>query len=278
MPATRAAPYRDWPTLQHAAAHCRALRDPVAKAGDTHAAFALFSRGALPLADASNWPSIPDAADVGRPGCPRLVAPRQLASRGLGSPEGRAAFLHAIAHIEFNAINLAWDAVLRFPGMPAAYYADWAACADDEARHFELLRTPGVRPPAATSMRTTGCGNGQKTAGDCLERIIQCRACSSARSGRDAGDDRQLTQLGDGATVAILSDPARGVAHRRRRALVPPPLRAARPQRRSRPSSNSCVATPATCCAAPQRSARRAAASRMPSWTPLPVWMRRVPP
>lgn len=140
MPATRAAPYRDWPTLQHAAAHCRALRDPAAKAGDTHAAFALFSRGALPLADASNWPSIPDAADVGRPGCPRLVAPRQLASRGLGSPEGRAAFLHAIAHIEFNAIDLALDALWRFPGLPLDFYRQWLQVAHEEATHFGLLR------------------------------------------------------------------------------------------------------------------------------------------
>lgn len=208
MPATHAAPHRDWPTLQHAAAHCRALREPAAKAGDTHAAFALFSRGALPLADASNWPSIPDAADVGRPGCPRLVAPRQLASRGLGSPEGRAAFLHAIAHIEFNAINLAWDAVLRFPGMPAAYYADWAACADDEARHFELL---------AARLADFGHAYGdfdahnglwemaEKTAGDCLERMALVPRVLEAR-GLDVTPAMigRLTQLGDGATVAIL--------------------------------------------------------------------------
>ncbi len=49
--------------------------------------------------------------------------------------------MHAVAHIEFNAINLAWDAVYRFRGMPDAYYRDWASCAHDEARHFAMLST-----------------------------------------------------------------------------------------------------------------------------------------
>ncbi len=77
----------------------------------------------------------------GRPALPRLVPPRDLARRGLGSAEGRAAFIHSIAHIEFNAIDLAWDAVYRFRGLPQAYYADWVAVANDEARHFTMLRT-----------------------------------------------------------------------------------------------------------------------------------------
>lgn len=75
----------------------------------------------------------------GRPPRPQLVAPRQLAQRKLGSPEGRAVLLHAVAHIEFNAINLAWDAVYRFGGLPADYYRDWASVAVDEARHFQLV-------------------------------------------------------------------------------------------------------------------------------------------
>jgi uncharacterized ferritin-like protein (DUF455 family) len=77
----------------------------------------------------------------GRPERPRLVHPRELSKRGLGSPQGRAAFIHSIAHIELNAIDLAWDAVYRFRGLPAAYYADWVGVAGDEARHFQLLRT-----------------------------------------------------------------------------------------------------------------------------------------
>lgn len=54
--------------------------------------------------------------------------------------EGRAALIHALAHIEFNAINLALDAVWRFAGMPDKFYADWLKVADEEAYHFTLLR------------------------------------------------------------------------------------------------------------------------------------------
>lgn len=197
-----------WPSLQHAAAHCCALGDPAQKLAATHAAFAAFSAGALPLANDADWPAIPPVAQVGRPQRPNLVAPRQLAARGLGSPEGRAAFLHAIAHIEFNAINLAWDAVLRFPGMPEAYYADWAACADDEARHFELL---------AARLADFGhvygdfdAHNGlwemaEKTAADCLERMALVPRVLEAR-GLDVTPAMidKLTALGDPATVAIL--------------------------------------------------------------------------
>ena len=56
------------------------------------------------------------------------------------SPAGHAALIHAIAHIEFNAINLALDAVYRFRGMPLDYYADWLQVAEEEAYHFSLLR------------------------------------------------------------------------------------------------------------------------------------------
>lgn len=75
-----------------------------------------------------------------RPARPQLVAPAALASRAVGSSEGRAALLHALAHIEFNAIGLALDHLWRFAGMPADYYRDWARVAGEEALHFELLR------------------------------------------------------------------------------------------------------------------------------------------
>lgn len=75
----------------------------------------------------------------GRPDSPRLVAPRELVRRRLGSQAGRMALLHAVAHIEFNAINLALDAVYRFSGMPDAYYEDWVSVALDESRHFAML-------------------------------------------------------------------------------------------------------------------------------------------
>ncbi|HGG58928.1 MAG TPA: ferritin-like domain-containing protein [Gammaproteobacteria bacterium] len=88
-----------------------------------------------------------DAADPpkaipepGRPGRPELVSPRDLPRRGLASREGRAAFIHALAHIEFNAINLALDAAYRFRGLPWAFYRDWLTVAAEEARHFQLLQ------------------------------------------------------------------------------------------------------------------------------------------
>jgi uncharacterized ferritin-like protein (DUF455 family) len=76
----------------------------------------------------------------GRPALPRLVSPKDVPTRSAFTVEGRAALLHAIAHIEFNAINLALDAAWRFPDMPAAYYRDWLRVASEEALHFTLLR------------------------------------------------------------------------------------------------------------------------------------------
>ena len=76
----------------------------------------------------------------GRPTRPSLVNPAALASRKLSHPEGYAALLHALAHIELNAIDLAWDAVVRYAGLPAAWYRDWAAVAGEETTHFSLLR------------------------------------------------------------------------------------------------------------------------------------------
>lgn len=75
----------------------------------------------------------------GRPEKPELVAPRLVKRRSMITPEGRAILIHALAHIEFNAINLALDAIWRFADMPAAYYADWLQVAGEEALHFSLL-------------------------------------------------------------------------------------------------------------------------------------------
>src|SRR5690349_19535231 len=126
-------------SLFAAAQRCLAEAEPAAKVALTHEAAAAFRAGALSIpGDAP--PPAPIAAP-GRPVKPRLVHPRDVPQRGMGTVEGRAAFLHAIAHIEFNAINLAWDAVYRFRGMPAAFYADWVGVADDEARHHALLST-----------------------------------------------------------------------------------------------------------------------------------------
>jgi uncharacterized ferritin-like protein (DUF455 family) len=80
------------------------------------------------------------ANEPGRPERPRLVPPRELQRRSTATAHGHAALIHAIAHIEFNAINLALDGLCRFPGLPAAFYADWLHVAAEEAKHFSLLR------------------------------------------------------------------------------------------------------------------------------------------
>jgi uncharacterized ferritin-like protein (DUF455 family) len=123
--------------LHAAAKRCLDCADPVEKVRLTVDTWDALLAGAL-RPDESSPPAEP-IASPGRPGLPRLVSPRALSQRGLGSQEGRAALVHAIAHIEFNAINLAWDAVYRFRGKPAEYYRDWASCAHDEARHYTML-------------------------------------------------------------------------------------------------------------------------------------------
>jgi len=78
-----------------------------------------------------------------RPGLParlRLVDPLSVPRRRVGSEAGKRAFVHALAHIELNAVNLAWDCVLRFRDMPRAFYDDWIGVAAEEAAHFEMLR------------------------------------------------------------------------------------------------------------------------------------------
>ncbi len=121
-----------------AAFGCLRAASPEDKLAYTFAAAEAFARGELAI-DADAPPPEPIRMP-GRPERPRLVHPRELPRRGFGSDEGRAAFIHSIAHIEFNAIDLAWDAVYRFRGMPAEYYADWVQVAQDEARHFAMLR------------------------------------------------------------------------------------------------------------------------------------------
>lgn len=77
----------------------------------------------------------------GRPDKPQLLSPKEMPKRrSAGSNAARIAMLHAIAHIELNAIDLAWDIILRFgKSMPIDFTNDWIKVADDEARHFELL-------------------------------------------------------------------------------------------------------------------------------------------
>ena len=80
-----------------------------------------------------------DIHEPGRPDKPELVLPKFLKKRGIGSQHGRNHLMHAVAHIEFNAINLALDAVYRFADQPKQYYADWLRVAAEEAKHFGLV-------------------------------------------------------------------------------------------------------------------------------------------
>lgn len=105
--------------------------DPAAKARQARALHAALLAGHARLEAARRFAAPP--ALPGRPARPELVEPRLLRRRSMRSPQGRATLLHALAHIEFNAINLALDAVWRFAGMPDAFYADWLRVAAEEA-------------------------------------------------------------------------------------------------------------------------------------------------
>lgn len=113
------------------------MADPQAKAAAARELLARSEAGGRLDPHAALVPSKPVP---GRPPRPTLVPPAQVPQRSPFTPAGRAALLHAIAHIEFNAINLALDAAWRFAGLPDAYYRDWLRVAGEEALHFSLLR------------------------------------------------------------------------------------------------------------------------------------------
>ena len=165
-----------------------------------------FTRGELTIPD--DAPAPEPIHMPGRPASPRLVHPRELPRRGFGSNQGRAAFIHAVAHIEFNAIDLAWDAVYRFRGMPAQFYSDWVLVARDEARHFRMLRTRLLA--LGHDYGDFDAHNGlwemaEKTAHDGLARMALVPRVLEAR-GLDVtpGMIVKLRALGDDATAGIL--------------------------------------------------------------------------
>jgi uncharacterized ferritin-like protein (DUF455 family) len=193
-------------SLFDAARDCLDADTPDTKVAMTAAAAAAVARGELAIpADA---PPPRPIGMPGRPGRPKLVPARALPQRGFGTPEGRAGFVHAIAHIEFNAIDLAWDAVYRFRSLPQAYYADWVGVASDEARHFTLLR--GRLRQLGRDYGDFDAHNGlwemaEKTADDGLARMALVPRVLEAR-GLDVtpGMIVKLRALGDDATAAIL--------------------------------------------------------------------------
>jgi uncharacterized ferritin-like protein (DUF455 family) len=182
------------------------LCDPAAKALAAQALLAAARDGSGRIDPAAVLAE--PGALPGRPPRPNLVAADQVPRRSPFTLEGRAALLHAVCHIEFNAINLALDAVWRFPGMPEAYYRDWLQVAAEEALHFTLLRE---------HLATLGHGYGdfdahdglwrmtEATRGDIVARMALVPRTLEAR-GLDATPPMQakLAKAGDARAVAIL--------------------------------------------------------------------------
>ena len=189
-----------------AARRCLLECDPQRKVALTRTCAGEFLEGRL--ADAAPSTDLGPIDAPGRPQRPCLIEPRKLPQRGLGSAEGRAALVHAIAHIEFNAINLAWDAVHRFRDMPPAFYRDWVAVAADEARHFALLSTRLAELGHAYGDFDAHNGlwdMALQTADSCLRRMALVPRVLEAR-GLDVtpGMIARLRAVGDFATVEIL--------------------------------------------------------------------------
>ncbi len=190
--------------LRHRALALLCLDDPAAKANHTRQ---WFNDPAALSIDAAA--ALPEPAGLpGRPARPQLVSPAKVPRRSLHTPHGRAALLHAVAHIEFNAINLALDAVWRFANMPDAYYREWQRVAAEEAHHFTLL---------SEHLATLGCAYGdfdahdglwtmvEKTKHDIVARMALVPRTLEAR-GLDAAPPMQakLAQAGDPRAVEIL--------------------------------------------------------------------------
>lgn len=195
----------DFQDIFSAARACLLAREPDEKLRLTELAAKAWGTGRLPIGAATDAEAVDEP---GRPEQPELVAPRELPVRKLTSDEGRAAFIHALAHIEFNAINLAWDAVHRFRAMSQEFYGDWIRVAREEAYHFGLLRE---------RLRSLGheygdftAHNGlwemaQKTAFDPLVRMALVPRVLEAR-GLDVtpGMMQRLRDIGDTETADVL--------------------------------------------------------------------------
>ena len=151
---------------------------------------------------------MPGNLEPGRPEKPVLVHPGKVKRRRLNTDRGRLALVHAVAHIEFNAINLALDAIWRFRGMPRQYYEDWLLVAEDESRHFGWLQ--GRLEAMGSHYGALPAHNGLweaavKTAADPLPRMALVPRVLEAR-GLDVtpGMITRLQAAGDDETVAIL--------------------------------------------------------------------------
>ncbi|MCO4088242.1 MAG: ferritin-like domain-containing protein [Limnohabitans sp.] len=188
-------------SLRTAALAPWAQTDPVLKAQTT---LALDLRLPVVADQALQAPS----PAPGRSARPELVPHTQLKAKSMSTPEGRAMLVHSIAHIELNAIDLALDVVWRFAGMPDDFYTDWVRIAQEEAKHFTLLRKHLVDMgfdygdfPAHNTLWDMA----ERTRGDLLARIGIVPRTMEAR-GLDAspGVKNKLVSVGDHRAGDIL--------------------------------------------------------------------------
>jgi uncharacterized ferritin-like protein (DUF455 family) len=181
-------------------------RDPATKAARARA---LFDAARAQPSRIDPRAEFAEPGDLpGRPERPALVEPSSLKRRSMQSDAGRAVLLHALAHIEFNAINLALDAVWRFPSMPQDFYLDWLKVAAEEAHHFSLLsaRLADFGHAYGDFPAHDGLWDmAQRTRGDVLARMALVPRTLEAR-GLDASPPirKRLAQAGDHASAAIL--------------------------------------------------------------------------
>ncbi|MET0519258.1 MAG: ferritin-like domain-containing protein [Burkholderiaceae bacterium] len=193
--------------LRRCALDILCIADPQAKAAAARALQAAGQRGELELDSAQEIARPPGLP--GRPERPRRVPTLQVPKRSPFTPAGRAALIHAIAHIEFNAINLALDAVWRFAGMPREYYFDWLQVAGEEALHFGLLHEhlQGLGHAYGDFDAHDGLWTmAEKTSGDVLARMALVPRTLEAR-GLDATPPLQakFARAGDQRAVEILA-------------------------------------------------------------------------
>ncbi|SET59967.1 ferritin-like domain-containing protein [Oceanicella actignis] len=193
-----------------------ACAEAVLREGDARAKAALARRAAAAwLAGREAGAPMPvgraDPPDFpARPARPELRPPREMPRRRGGTQAGRAALLHAVAHIELNAVDLHWDVIARFAHipMPPGFYDDWVRAADDEARHFNLLADRleamgsfyGALPAHAGMWRAAS-----DTAHDLMARLAVAPMVLEAR-GLDVtpGMIELFRKAGDAETVAAL--------------------------------------------------------------------------
>ncbi|MGZ0019657.1 ferritin-like domain-containing protein [Nitrosomonas sp. wSCUT-2] len=192
-------------TLFDSAKRCLMTGDVEEKLRLTQQTAEAWRMGLLTLQPANSPESI---SLPGHPAKPELVMPGEVPKRRLGTKAGLIALIHAIAHIEFNAINLAWDAVYRFRDLPELFYSDWVKVAAEEAYHFQLLRRRLNELdhdygdfPAHNGLWDMAV----RTASDPLVRMALVPRVLEAR-GLDVtpGMIQRLRQAGDGKTTAIL--------------------------------------------------------------------------